>query len=183
MSDKPDDFAKLLKPFKGKKIFMVPGNHETKKKVDALKESYGVHMIGNSPAIINSDLAIFGSNYLAVGPNQTPDDEVFKNIIENYHAIEHIPFKIHLAHLPPDGTVIADSSPYYPIAAGIPSTRLFLEHFNPNVTFVGHIHETSGLEEIVNKTKVINLAETFKVFEFDCEKKDLKEIEINSMQK
>ncbi len=180
LSDKSDDFTKLLKPFKGKRIFMVPGNHETKKKIHSLKEHYNIHMVGNSPIIVNSDLAIFGSNYLAIGPNQTPDDEVLKNIIENYKAIENIPFKIHLAHLPPVGTVISDSGPYYPIIAGVPSTRVFLEHFSPDVTFVGHIHETSGLEEIVNKTKVINLAETFKVFEFDSEKKDLKEININS---
>lgn len=179
LSDKKNDFSKLLKPFKDKQIFMVPGNHETSKKIDLLKEHYNVHLVGNSPVLFGNDLALFGTNYLSIGPEGIPEQEVLNNMVENFKAIENIKTKIHLNHIPPHGTKLGDASPFFPMIAGSEALRVFLEDFSPDVTFVGHIHESSGLEEIVNKTRVINLAETFKVFEVDSEKGTIEEIKQN----
>lgn len=171
ISEKKDDYNELLKIFKGKQIFMIPGNHETKKGIKNLQKHYNVHLVGNAPIKINEDLALFGTNYLHIGPFGIHEQQVFENLIENHKAIENIPFKIHLAHIPPAGTLIGEMSPF--IGASH-AQRLFLEHFNPDISLVGHIHESSGLEEIVNKTKVINVGQTFKIFEFDTDKRKLK---------
>jgi Icc-related predicted phosphoesterase len=180
LSNVPNDFAKLLKPFidNNKDIFMIPGNHETKHGIDSLKEFYNVKLIGNNPLIFgDNELGIFGTNYMEIGVNGKFEEEVFENMIENFSAVSKCKFKIQMNHIPAIDTMLGDASPY-PFVSGSEPLKQFLDsnEFCPDVCFVGHIHETSGLEEIVNKTKVINLAETFKIFEFNFENNTLIEV-------
>ncbi|MDA3854632.1 MAG: metallophosphoesterase [Candidatus Woesearchaeota archaeon] len=174
LSEKKDDFSKLLGIFKGKQIFMVPGNHETKRGIKNLEEHYNVHLVGNAPILVNDDLALFGSNYVPIGPYGETEEEILLNMVENYESIKDTKFKIMLSHLPPEGTKMERMTPFFPFIGGSVATRAFLEEFKPDYALVGHIHEGAGLEEILNKTKVVNVAETFKIFEFDVEKKELK---------
>lgn len=168
-------FEKMLRPFKDKQIFMVPGNHETKKAIKLLEQHYKVHLIGNQPIRINDKIALFGTNYLSIGPYGIPEQDVLDNMIANFNAISDMPIKIQLNHIPPDDTEIGDASPFSFIG-GSPALRIFLENFQPDITFVGHIHESSGLEEIVNKTRVINTAQSFKVFDIDVDKNQILEV-------
>lgn len=167
ISEKNDDFSKLLTVFKGKDIFMVPGNHESKKQIKILQEKYNVHLVGNSPVQIGENLAIFGTNYMSIGRHGIVEEDIFYNLIENFNSIKDIKTKIFLSHIPPHSTKIGDASPYYPFVGGSVAVKEFLNNFKPDIAIVGHIHETSGLEELVNETKVINVARTFKIFEFD----------------
>jgi Icc-related predicted phosphoesterase len=167
ISEKKNDFKDLLNVFKGKEIFMVPGNHESKKKLEILEKFYGVHLVGNQPVVVHDDLAFFGSNYVPLGPYGIVEEDILENLIKNYEAIADVKVKIHLSHLPPADTQIGDASPFFPFIGGSDAVRVFLEDFNPDMTLVGHIHESSGLEEIVNNTKVVNVGRTFKIFEFD----------------
>ena len=180
ISEKKDDFSKLLGIFKGKSIFMVPGNHESKKQLQILQEKYNVHLVGNSPVLINENLALFGSNYIGIGRHGLHEQLIFNNMVENFNSVKDIKNKIFLTHIPPHDTVMGNASPYFPLIGGSVATRVFLDTFEPNIAFVGHIHETSGLEEIVNKTKVINVARTFKIFEFDTKNSRVKEIKRTS---
>ncbi len=182
ISENDNDFEKLFKPFKDKQIFFVPGNHESDTAIESLIKHYSIHLVGNSPVKINNDIAIFGTNYLSVGPFGIPEQEVLDNMVQNFKAIEDVPIKIQLNHIPPIDTEIGDASPF-PFITGSPALRIFLDNFSPDITFVGHIHETSGLEEIVNKTRVINTAFTFKVFEVDTEKKEIKEVSSRPVKK
>ena len=180
LSNVPSDFAKLLKPFidNNKDIFMIPGNHETKSGIKSLKEVYNVKLIGNKPLIFgDNELGIFGTNYMEIGAFSKFEKDIFDNMIENFIAVSKCKFKIQMNHIPAIDTMIGDASPY-PFISGSEPLKQFLDsdEFCPDVCFVGHIHETSGLEEIVNKTRVINLAETFKVFEFNFENNSLIEV-------
>lgn len=181
LSDEREDFSEMLAPFlkNKKKVLMVPGNHETRKGVKNLEKFYDVDLIGNSPLLFGGGrLAIFGTNYMEIGLSGRFEEEVFDNMKANFEAVSHADFKIQVNHIPPRGTEIGDASPF-PFVKGSEPLAEFLnsEEFCPDVCLVGHIHETSGLEEKVNKTKLVNLANTFKLFEFDFEKKELKEIE------
>ncbi len=174
LSEKNNDFKKLLNVFKGKQIFMVPGNHETKTKLKKLEDHYNVHMIGNKPVRVHKDLVLFGTNYLGIGHYGISEQQVFDNLLANFDAIKDAKCKIHLSHIPPDDTKIANASPFFPFIKGSEAVRVFLDNFHPDLTLCGHIHETSGLEEIVNKTKVVNVAQTSKLFEFDTKTSKLK---------
>jgi Icc-related predicted phosphoesterase len=180
LSDVPNDFAKVLKPFidNNKEIFMIPGNHETKKGIDNLKEFYNVKLIGNSPLIFgDNNLGIFGTNYMEIGVHGKFEEDIFDNMVNNFSAVSECRFKIQMNHIPASDTMLGDASPY-PFVSGSEPLKQFLDSskFCPDVCFVGHIHETSGLEEIVNKTWVINLAETFKIFEFNFQTNKLTEV-------
>ncbi|MFW6286205.1 MAG: metallophosphoesterase family protein [Nanoarchaeota archaeon] len=177
LSDKKNDFKKLLEIFKGKNIFMVPGNHESKRSIKILEENYNIHIVGNNPVIVHDDMALFGSNYVPIGEYGVFEGDILENLIENYQAIADVKCKIQLSHLPPADTKISNASALFPYVGGSDAVRVFLEQFKPNMTLVGHIHESSGLEEIVNNTKVINVGRTFKIFEFDpktCRVKEVK---------
>lgn len=176
ISEKKDDFKDILEIFKEKQIFMVPGNHESKRKLSILQENYNVHLVGNQPVLVHDDLAFFGSNYVNQGPYEIHEQLILNNLIENFNSVKDVKCKIMLHHVPPFGTKIGDASPYFPFIGGSFAVREFLENFSPDMTLVGHIHETSGLEERVNKTRVINVGRTFKVFEFDKEKGEVSEL-------
>lgn len=180
LSNVPNDFSKVLKPFidNDKDIFMIPGNHETRKGIKNLENFYNVKLIGNNPLVFgDNDLAIFGTNYMEIGQNGKFEEDVFDNMVDNFNLVSDCKFKIQMNHIPACDTMLGDASPY-PFVMGSEPLKQFLDsnEFCPDVCFVGHIHETSGLEEIVNKTKVINLAETFKVFEFNFKNNELKQI-------
>jgi len=167
LSEKKNDFKNILSIFKGKPILMVPGNHESKKQLRILEEKYNVHILGNKPMIISDKIAIFGSNYLNIGEMKTNEQNILDNLIENLKPIKHIKNKILLSHLPPSDSLIGDSSPFFPYIGGSEAVSVFLENFNIDLTLVGHIHETSGLEELVFNNKVLNVGRTSKIIEFD----------------
>ena len=167
LSDKHNDFSKLLGIFKEKKIFMVPGNHETRKKIDVLTQTYNVHLVGNSPILLHDNLALFGSNYIGIGPFGMHEQDIFENIVTNFKSIEDVKCKIHLNHMPPARTKMGDASPFFPMIGGSEAVRTFLDNFSCDLTLCGHIHETSGLEEIVGGNLVRNMAQRFDVLEFN----------------
>lgn len=172
ISEKNNDFGQILGLFKGKPIFMTPGNHETKKKIDVLEKHYGVHMIGDNHIKINDNLVIFGTNYVNLGINAKSEQEIFEDLFTKHKNIKSYKSKIMLSHVPPVNTVIGDSSIFFPFIGGSEGLRVFLEHHKIDLTLVGHIHESSGLEELVSKehnNKVLNVGQTFKIIEFDIE--------------
>lgn len=177
LSDGKGDFKELLKPFANKRILMIPGNHETRKQINNLVDFYDVELLGNKPLIFNEKLAIFGSNYSSIGPYGISEDEVFTNLVENWKAVEDVPFKVQINHIPPTDTEIGDASPYH-FVTGSEALFDFLEDFSPDKLFVGHIHESSGLEEKIFNTDMVCVANTFRVFDFDFDKLKLIEVPV-----
>lgn len=173
LSEKKNDFKHILSTFKEKPIFMVPGNHESKKQLDILKNEYHIHLLGNYPVKITSNLVLFGSDHLNVGPISKSEQKIFDNLVENFNSIKDIKCKILLSHVPPNQSQIGDASVYFPFIGGSEAVNVFLENFDVDLSLVGHIHESSGLEEIVYKNKVLNVGRTSKILEFDVEKKEL----------
>jgi len=88
--------------------------------------------------------------------------------------IKNIKNKIFLSHIPPSNTTIGDSSVLFPFIGGSEGVRDFIDNHKIDLTLVGHIHESSGLEEIVSNNLVVNVGKTYKIIEFDLEKRKLK---------
>lgn len=177
ISEKNNDLKDMLGLFQSKPIFMAPGNHETKKKLEIMTKHYGVELIGNNPIQINKDLVIFGSNYTNMGEMGVHEEDLFIDMIDKHKAIKNTKHKIMLSHMPPDATNIGDASIFFPFIGGSIAVREFLEHYSIDMTLVGHIHETSGLEEIVSEkqqNRVLNVGVTFKIIEFDTETGEIK---------
>lgn len=177
ISDKNDDFSKLLSPFKDKKIFMAPGNHDSTQQINSLVKNYNIELIGNQPIKINDKLWMFGTNYITLGEKKVNDDELFKILSKEYLKIPENTTKIMVCHEPPQNSKIGDASPFVPGSKGV---ARFLEVFEPDKFICGHIHESSGLEEIINKTSTFNSAQTYGIFEFDSEKNEIKKLNLLS---
>lgn len=173
LSENKNDFKKILSIFKNKQIIMTPGNHENKKQIKLLKEKYNISMIGDNPLKITKDLVIFGSNFLNVGKNGRSEQEIYDDLIKKIKSIENIENKILLSHIPPHNTKIGNASKFFPYIGGSLAISAILEDFDINLSLVGHIHESSGLEEVVFGNKVLNVAKTSKIIEFDTNKKKL----------
>ena len=48
---------------------------------------------------------------------------------------------------------------------GSKAVRKAIEEFHPEILINAHIHEASGIEEQIGKTKVINVSRKAKIFE------------------
>jgi len=105
------------------------------------------------------------------------DDELFKILSKEYLKIPENTTKIMVCHEPPQNSKIGDASPFVPGSKGV---ARFLEVFEPDKFICGHIHESSGLEEIINKTSTFNSAQTYGIFEFDSEKNEIKKLNLLS---
>ena len=174
LSDKKNDFKKILSTFKDKPILMVHGNHETKKQLKILESKYNVHLLSKQEKQIHKDLIIFGPKDINLGSVGKNEENILEELIKRYEKIKNIKTKIFLSHIPADNTLIGDSSPYFPIIGGSEAIRVFLDNFKLDLTLVGHIHETSGLEEKVNENKILNVGRTSKIIEFDTKTLEIK---------
>ena len=175
ISDKNKDFGKIFSYFEKKPILLSLGNHETKKKIEVLKNHYkNITILGDFPIKLSSDLAVFGSKFLNLGHLSRTEDEIYNNLKDNFNQIKGIKYKIFLSHIPPSNTTIGDSSVLFPFIGGSEGVRDFIDNHKIDLTLVGHIHESSGLEEIVSNNLVVNVGKTYKIIEFDLEKRKLK---------
>ena len=65
-----------------------------------------------------------------------------------------------VTHIQPNESIIGLGM--FPGSSGV---RKAIEEFNPDFHICGHIHETHGIEEVIGKTKVINVGKTGRIIE------------------
>ena len=70
----------LIGPFlsHGKKVFVLPGNHESESTIQLLEETYGVKGLHGAYALIDKEIGIFGCGGASVGPIVTSEQEIFE---------------------------------------------------------------------------------------------------------
>ena len=66
-----------------------------------------------------------------------------------------------VTHVQPNDSIIGLKMPGW----GSESVRRAIEELKPDVHICGHIHETHGIEEMIGKTRVINVGKTGKIIE------------------
>jgi hypothetical protein len=139
-----------------KPVLIIHGNHETASSVltecEQLKNLHFIH----KTYYINNDIIFYGYG----GGGFSTRDEKFA-----YHSDEFIKelnklsatnskkYKLVLVtHAPAYGTAID----YLDMHVGNKSIRDFIIKHSPILAISGHIHETAGSEDILNKTRVVN---------------------------
>ncbi|MBI2147185.1 metallophosphoesterase [Candidatus Woesearchaeota archaeon] len=147
---------------RGKKVFFIPGNHEDDAICDFFSEAYNVMNL-HGKSIVYNDVGIFASGKAyAVGPNTITEDETFRLLQESHDHIKHLAKKVMVTHNHPAGTAMASLSR---IVHGSSAVRKAVEKFQPDVLLCGHVHEADGIEEVIGKTRVINVAKSGKIIE------------------
>lgn len=153
----------IIKPFKDKNkpTLILPGNWETLATTDFLARFYGVKNIHGYSAIYEN-IGFFGAGGAegpAMGDNFS-ERELMKTIERAHEGVKGIERKIMLTHMHPSGSKSEFSG--FP---GSESITKAIKKFKPDILLHGHIHEASGFEETIGKTRVINVSKEGRIIE------------------
>jgi len=159
------DLSGIIGPFKaaGKKVIMIPGNHETDASVDFLQEMYkpGVYNL-HGKSIIIEGVGFFGCGSSNIGLFQLTEDEVYDTLMKAFKKIKACKKKVLITHTPPYNTLV-DNLGW--ISAGSKAVRDVIEMVQPDLCVCGHLHETEGLSDVIGRTRVINVGHKGKLLE------------------
>ena len=153
----------IIGPFvkKHKKVLLIPGNHETVATADFLAELYGATNL-HGYSIKYKDVGLFGCGGANIGLFQLGEDEIFDLIKKGYDRIKDSKKKILVTHVHPSGSLMEKFSSFFPGSDGV---KKAIDTFKPDILLCSHVHEAEGIEEMIGKTKVINVGKKGKVIE------------------
>ena len=155
----------LISPFlkEGRRVVFVPGNHESMSTTYFLSDLYKIkHLHGK--ATIYGDIGFFGAGGANMGPHPMNDDEIFYQLKKSFQEIKDAKTKVMVTHAHPSGTKMEKFTQIFP---GSDAVRRAIDEFKPDIVLCGHVHEAEGIEEMIGKTKVINVAKSGKILEFN----------------
>ena len=154
----------IVGPFvkKGKKVILIPGNHETIATADFLAEQYGaVNLHGYS--ILAGDVGLFGAGGANIGLFQLSEKELYDLLQKSYNKIKDAKTKIMVTHVHPSDSKMEKFTQIFPGSTGI---KRAIDRFKPDLLLCSHVHEAEGIEEKIGKTRVINVGKKGKIIEF-----------------
>ena len=153
----------LVGPFiknKNRKVLLLHGNHESIATINFLSEMYPDTKNMHAYSIKHNNIGIFGVGGADLG-KEPMSEKNFADALEKAHAyLKNVEKKILISHMHPSNTHSEFSG--FP---GSTSIRDAIERFQPDIAICGHIHEASGIEETIGKTRVINVSRKEVVFE------------------
>ena len=161
------DFEKstdnLIGPFKkvGKKLLLIPGNHESLATADFLAEVYDVKNI-HGYSVKYEDIGFFGCSGVNIGIHSIPEDEIFDLFKKGFDKIKYLEKRIMVSHVHPSKTKMEKFSKWIPGGTGV---RQALDELKPDLLLCSHVHEAEGIEEMVGKTKVVNVGSEGKIID------------------
>ncbi|MFH2021324.1 MAG: metallophosphoesterase [archaeon] len=143
-----------------KKVLLIPGNHESVATADFLAELYGVKNI-HGYSVKQDGIGIFGCGGANIGPfGKISDRELFSLLKQGYDHIKTLQKKIMVTHVHPTGSKMEKLSEFVP---GSPGVKKAIDQFKPDILLCSHVHEAEGIEELIGKTKVINVGRHGKI--------------------
>jgi len=153
----------IIKPFKekNKKVLIIPGNWDSFATTDFIAEVYGVKNI-HGYAVKYDNIGFFGAGGAsnAPGPGILSEKELFAVLKRAHSGLHGIEKKIMVTHMHPSKSKSELSG-----FSGSNAITKAIKQFKPDILLHGHIHEASGFEEYIGKTKVINVGREGKIIE------------------
>lgn len=154
----------LIRPFKdkNKKVLLVPGNHDSFATADFLAQIYEAKNL-HGYAIAHNNIGFFGaggSSDTLHFPGAISEHELFETLKKAHASLKGIEKKVMITHMHP-----FDSISEFSGFAGSKAIRKAIDTFKPDFLLHGHIHEASGFEQKIGKTRVINVGREGKIIE------------------
>ena len=154
--------SNIIKPFvdKGKRVLLVPGNHDGLATGDFLADFYKVKNLHGNYALYY-DVGLFGCGLANVGADSLTEDEFYEILKNGFMKVKAARKKIMVTHIHPDGTIVDK------IEAGLGSSgvRKAVDAFKPDLVLCGHVHSAAGVEDFIGNTRVINVGRNGKIIE------------------
>ncbi len=145
----------LIGPFreKNRKVLFVPGNHDSPATADFLVRMYGIKNLHGYSARYD-DIGIFGCSGVNIGLHSMPEEEIFRHFNSGFEKIKHLKKKIMVSHVHPSDTKMEK---FTTIFKGSDGVRKAIDLLQPDIMLCSHVHEAEGIEEVIGKTRVINV--------------------------
>jgi len=158
---------KLTEHIDPNKILIIPGNHETSEDIKLIEKIYKIRNL-DKKYIIKDNFVLVGFGGADVLLNII-DEKEFEEFLNELKKKINDKYIILLTHIPPKGSMTSlDISGSYAL-------RKFIENNDKVILNIhGHMHETGGLEDIINKAKVLNVAREVKLVEIYDKKTKIK---------
>lgn len=152
----------LIVPFvkAGKKVLLVPGNHETIATTNFLAEMYPNTKNIHGYSFKTGDIGIFGAGGADIGITVVSERQMFETLKKAHYGVKDAKRKIMITHMHAAGTSSEISG-----FEGSKSIRKAVEKFKPDLLIHSHIHEAEGIEDKIGKTRVINVGRRGRIIE------------------
>ena len=152
----------LLKPFKekGLDVAVIPGNHEGMAEIGFMVDTYGVKNL-HGYSLIKGDIGFFGCGYADISHHQLTEEEFFSTLKNAHDSLQGVKKKVMVTHVQPSNSILGLHIPTW----GSKGVRKAVEQFQPDLHICGHVHETHGIEELIGRTRCINVGKSGKVIE------------------
>lgn len=154
----------IIKPFREKKkhVLVIPGNHDAFADIDVIAAQYNIKNI-HGYAAVYEHVGFFGAGGAAnmpLFPGAITETDLFETLKKAHAGLKNIEKKVMVTHMHPAGSISEWSG-----IPGSASIRKAVLQFKPNILIHGHIHEASGFEQKLGKTKVMNVGREGKIIE------------------
>jgi uncharacterized protein len=139
---------------RGKRVYVIPGNHESPEQVEQLCNKYGLNNLHSA------QIAIDGYQVVGLGcsnptPFGTPGEYSEGELARRASAFDGLKPMIAIFHCPPLMTRLDRIANLR--HAGSSAVRDFLLREKPRYFFCGHIHEAAGVAEQLGETSAMNV--------------------------
>ncbi|MFH0874395.1 MAG: metallophosphoesterase [archaeon] len=153
----------LIGPFvkRHKKVVLIPGNHETVATADFLADLYGVTNL-HGYSIKMGEVGLFGCGGANIGLFRLNEKEIYDLLKKGHDKIKDSKKSIMVTHVHPTGTKMEKLTSVFPGSDGV---KRAIDAFKPDFLLCSHVHEAEGIEEMVGKTKVVNVGRSGKVID------------------
>ncbi|MFA5797536.1 MAG: metallophosphoesterase [Candidatus Woesearchaeota archaeon] len=161
-----------------KKVLIVPGNHEGPATADFLAQLYGIKnlhgysvrfidpakndLVKKGKHLLHNTIGVFGCSAVNLGIHQITDKETYDLLKKGYDYIKDTDFKIMVTHVHPSDSRMEKFTQFF---KGSKAVRRAIDKFKPDIMFCSHVHEAEGLEEMIGKTRVINVGQKGKIID------------------
>lgn len=152
----------LVAPFKkkGLEVAVIPGNHEGMATINFMVEKYKAKNL-HGYSLKLGDVGLFGCGYGDIGIHQLNEKEFFTTLKKAHDSLQKVKKKVMITHVQPSDSILGLKVSGW----GSSGVRRAIEELKPDVHICGHVHETHGIEEVIGKTKVINVGKTGRIIE------------------
>lgn len=155
-----EDSKGLIGPFlkRKKKVVFVPGNWDTSIEAASIRNIYDIKNLDGYYVNYN------GVSILGVGnPDfelEMDDKKAWEKLKRNFEKISVGNKKVLVSHVHPHGGKAEFSG--FP---GSKALRKAIDKFKPDLVIASHVHEAEGIEEMIGKSRVIQVGRRGRVVE------------------
>jgi Icc-related predicted phosphoesterase len=148
-----DACGEILKR-RANKVYVLPGNHESATQITAFCAKFGLHDFHERTMQIGK-YYVAGLGYSSPTPFDTPGEYTEAQITQKLALFAALQPLVLICHAPPLDTPldrVRDG-----LHAGSQAVREFVDRYQPEYFFCGHIHEAEGVTIEMGKTKATNV--------------------------